>query len=47
LARAYTNLGKRADAIKNWEIAIANIPENRKSMLPQLTATLKKLKESS
>jgi hypothetical protein len=47
LARAYTALGDKPNAIKNWEIAIANIPENRKFMLPQFQAVLKKLKESS
>ena len=47
LARAYTALGDKSNAIKNWEIAVANVPENRKSMLPQFQATLKKLKEGS
>ena len=45
LARAYTALDDKPNAIKNWEIAIANIPDNRKFMLPQFQATLKKLKE--
>jgi tetratricopeptide (TPR) repeat protein len=45
LARAYTALGDKPNAIKNWEIAIANVPENRKFMLPQFQAALKKLKE--
>ena len=47
LARAYTALGDKSNAIKNWEIAIANVPESRKLMLPQFQATLKKLKGSS
>lgn len=47
LARAYTALGDKPNAIKNWETAIANVPENRKSMLPQFQAALKKLKEGS
>ena len=38
LARAYTALGDKPNAIKNWEIAIANVPENRKFMLPQFQA---------
>jgi len=46
LARAYTALGDKPNAIKNWEIVVANVPENRKFMLPQIQATLKKLKES-
>jgi Protein of unknown function (DUF2911) len=45
LARAYTALGDKPNAIKNWEVAIANVPEERKSMLPQFQSTLKKLKE--
>ncbi|HEY2351527.1 MAG TPA: DUF2911 domain-containing protein [Candidatus Acidoferrum sp.] len=47
LARAYTALGDKANAIENWEIAIANAPENRKFMLPQFQGALKKLKEGS
>jgi Protein of unknown function (DUF2911) len=47
LARAYTAVGDKANAIKNWEIAIANVPENRKSMVPQFEAAVKKLKEGS
>ena len=46
LARAYTALGDKPNAITNWEIAIANVPENRKFMLAQFEASLKKLKES-
>ncbi len=47
LARAYTTLGDKANAIKNWEITIANVPENRQFMLPQFQTALKKLKEGS
>jgi len=47
LARAYTALGDKPNAIKNWEIAIANVPENRKFMLPQFQAALKNLKEGN
>ncbi len=47
LARTYTALGDKPNAIKNWEIAIANVPENRKFMLAQFQAALKKLKEGS
>jgi hypothetical protein len=47
LARAYTALGDKPNAIKNWEIAIANIPENRKFMLPQFQAALKRVREGS
>ena len=47
LARAYTALGDKPNAIKNWEIAIANIPDDRKFLLPQFQETLKKLKEGT
>ena len=47
LARTYTALGDKPNAIKNWEIAIANVPENRKFMVAQCQAALKKLKEGS
>jgi len=47
LARAYTALGDKPNAIKNWDTTIANAPENRKFMLPQFQAALKKLKEGS
>jgi len=47
LARAYTALGDKPNAIKNWQIAIANVPEDRKSMVPQFEAAVKKLKEGS
>jgi hypothetical protein len=47
LARVYTALGDKPNAIKNWEITIANTPENRKFMLPQFQAAVKKLKEGN
>jgi len=47
LARAYTALGDKANAIKNWEIAIANVPENRRFMMGQFEAALKKVREGS
>jgi hypothetical protein len=47
LARAYTALNDKPEAIKNWEVAIANVPDNRKFLLPQFQAALKKLKEGS
>src|SRR5262252_4603103 len=40
LARAYTALNDKPNAIKNWEIAIANVPDNRKFQLPQFQAAL-------
>ena len=47
LARAYSALGDKPKAIKNWEIAIANVPDDRKFMLSQFQAALNKLKEGS
>jgi hypothetical protein len=47
LARSYTALGDKPNAIKNWEITIANVPENRKFLIPQFQAAIKKLKEGS
>ena len=47
LARAYTALGDKPNAVKNWEIAIANAPEDRKFMMPQFQAALKKLKQDN
>jgi tetratricopeptide (TPR) repeat protein len=44
LARGYAALGDKKNAIKNWEIAIKNLPENQKGFLPQYEAELKKLK---
>jgi len=44
LARAYTALKDKPNGIKNWETAIANVPEDRKAMVPQMQAALEKLK---
>lgn len=45
LARGYTAVGNKQDAIKNWELALKNVPENQKGNLPQLEAELKKLRQ--
>jgi hypothetical protein len=45
LARTYTALGDKPNAIQNWEKAIANVPDDRKFMLSQFQAALQKLKE--
>jgi tetratricopeptide (TPR) repeat protein len=47
LARAYTAINDKPSAIKNWEMVIANVPDNRRFLLPQFEATLKKLKSGS
>lgn len=44
LARGYTAIGDTKNAIKNWEVAIKNIPENQKQNLALYEAELKKLK---
>jgi hypothetical protein len=44
LARGYTALGDKKNAIKHWEIAIKNLPENQKANLAFYEGELKKLK---
>lgn len=44
LARAYAALDDKKNAIKNWEFAIRNIPENQKPNLAYYEGELKKLK---
>ncbi len=45
LARGYTAAGDKKNAIKYWEIALANIPENQKQFLSQYQAELQKVKD--
>lgn len=44
LARGYAAVGDNKNAIKNWELAIKNIPDNQKQFLNVYEAELKKLK---
>ncbi len=44
LARGFTAMGDKKSAIKNWELAIKNIPEEQKANAPAYEAELKKLK---
>jgi tetratricopeptide (TPR) repeat protein len=44
LARGFTAVGDTKNAIKNWEIAIKNLPENQKANIGLYEAELKKLK---
>jgi hypothetical protein len=44
LARGYTAMGDKKNAIKNWETAIKNLPENQKANLKAYEAELTKLK---
>jgi len=45
LARAYTALGDKQNAIKNWEIALRSVPDNRKRQIPAFEKILQQLKE--
>jgi len=45
LARGYQAVGDTKKAIKHWEVAIENIPENQKPNLPYYESEVKKLKE--
>lgn len=44
LARAYTALGDKKNAIKYWELALKNVPENQKQNMAFYEGELKKLK---
>lgn len=45
LARGYTAMGDKKNAIKYWEIAIKNLPDNQKPNIALYEGELKKLKE--
>ena len=47
LARGYTALNDKKNAIANWEIVLRNIPADFVSRTAMYEAVLKKLKESS
>jgi len=44
LARGYTAVGDKKNAIKNWEMAIKNLPQDQKANLNAYQAELNKLK---
>jgi len=44
LAQAYTAVGKKPDAIRQWEIALRNVPDSEKSDIPAFEKTLKDLR---
>ena len=46
LARGYTAMGDKKNAIKYWELAISNIPESQKQFIDVFQGELKKLKEA-
>lgn len=45
LARGYTAMGDKKNAIKHWELAIKNLPEDQKANLAFYEGEIKKLKE--
>jgi hypothetical protein len=45
LARGYSALGDKKNAIKNWELALKNLPGNQRQNLSYYEGELKKLKE--
>jgi hypothetical protein len=47
LARGYTALGDKKNAIANWEIVVQNVPANLSGRIPMYKAALKKVKEGS
>src|SRR5690242_2441476 len=47
LARGYSAVGDKRNAIANWEIVIRNVPANLKGQTANYEGALKKLKESS
>lgn len=47
LARGYTALGDKKNAVKYWELAIKNLPENQKTNLPFYEGELKKVKDEA
>lgn len=45
LARGYTAVGDKKNALKYWDLAIKNLPAEQQQFLPQYEAEVKKLKE--
>jgi len=45
LARGYTAIGDKKNAIKHWDLAINNLPENQKGNIAFYEGEIKKLKE--
>ena len=46
LAQGYTAVGDKNNAVKNWEIALSNVPANAQSDVPEYQKTLNQLKQS-
>ena len=47
LARGYTAVGDKKNAIANWEVVVQNVPANLSNRTAAYEASLKKLKEAS
>ena len=47
LARGYTAVGDKTNAIANWEIVVRNVPASLKAQTANYQRALKKLKETS
>ncbi|MGH9497308.1 MAG: tetratricopeptide repeat protein, partial [Candidatus Sulfotelmatobacter sp.] len=47
LARGYTAIGDKTNAIVNWEVVVQNVPSNLSNRTAAFEASLKKLKETS
>jgi hypothetical protein len=47
LARAYTALGDRKNAIANWETALANVPPSQKGSVPRMKSVLESLRKAA
>lgn len=45
LARGYTAIGNKKEAIKNWELALQNVPEEQKANIPTFKKEVEKLKQ--
>jgi tetratricopeptide (TPR) repeat protein len=45
LARGYAGVGNKKEAIRNWELAIKNVPDDQKANLPAFEEELKKLRQ--
>jgi tetratricopeptide (TPR) repeat protein len=45
LARGYTAIGDKKNAIKHWQLALQNVPENQKANIAVWEGELKKLQE--
>ena len=47
LARGYTAVGNKAEAIRSWETALQHVPDDRKSLIPVIEKALKNLRQGS